>query len=191
MIPYLLLGLGVIATVFFISAISIPIVTTSNSAGDITSTFTIWKSCSTTSSKTECTSVTRDTAGCDDNWNAIVAGRAFGVLSILASGVFTIIAGGSVYKPEIALLPPVKSGLLLTSVAAVVTGLVYVALDFAYFFAQLCDGKALADVEGVKLGVSAPLAAVGCAGALIALIVTFIGRNNTKVTATPDVYNLI
>jgi hypothetical protein len=180
---YIILGLAVVETILFIAAVTSPFAV--NSVGNVTATYSVWLGCVSISGNSECNRLTRDGINCSSLWSLLVAGRAFGILAILAGGVFAIFAAVCAFKPELALRPTVKFSLIGFGVATAIFSLIYFPIDFSFFSSQFCDFPSLSS-SGFSYGASAPLALVGWIVAVVAM--SFIGRG-APPTSEAAVYN--
>ncbi len=186
---YILLGLAVVATIFFVAAVATPFAV--DDVGNVTGSVSLWLQCVSSSGKSGCDRLTRDFINCSSLWSLLVAGRAFGVLTILACGVFAIVAAVCAFKPALALLPTVKRVLIGFGVATAIFGLIYFPIDFSLFFSKFCTESSLSNRGGgIKIGASAPLALIGWIMAVVALVMSFIG-GGAPPTSGDAVYNAV
>jgi hypothetical protein len=187
---YIILGLAVVATILFIAAVATPFAVLSN--GGFTQTISIWRYCMSGASgfTTECVAYTSDNIGidCSSFWSLFQTARAFGILAVLACGVFAVVAAVCAFKPAFALLPTVNKALIGFGVATAIAGIIYFSIDFSLFSTKFCGPQSLSS-SGFSIGASPVLAVVGWSIAVIALIMSFIGGG--APTSVSGVYNAV
>jgi len=154
-----------LAAVFFIAGTATPFATFSLNGISIDAG--LFRQCVTIAGTTLCASVE---FSCNAFQSALVADRAFAVLSCLSGGACALLAVAAMFVDSLA--GAADKCMMPGAAASFAFSLIAWAIGFALFTVGWCGGAAMSSVSGTSVGPLAPLILVGwllSAGAIFAL----------------------